>query len=337
MRQRALAVALGVLLIVAAGGLGLAEGAEPAAPAAAGPTFAPAKVRHDLSAPEYDPPDAPAWCRHIVPAEIQPFLGKNGLGSPWGDKPGPLATAVRGIDRYQANQFVVYRPETARFIYGPYTPVKVEYVEGTLPGYEAAVAKYATGCTGQSDRAVALLTRAMPALTRHPTMPPCGPGVKPDRGLLDEPLLAGRLAWCNEQARIFARLCQVDGIQARIVHLFFSDKRTGHTVVEFHADGRWCMADASWFTVFPGPDGKLLSAAQCHDGGEGQKHLGIAYHRRMRELLKLSDEELFPDKPARAAAFREKNASRTPQQWAELHHVFGVINCPLPRRQSRGL
>ena len=295
------------------------------------PAIAAAKVVHDLARPEYDPPDAPAWCKETVPAAIQPFLGKKGLGSPWADKPGPLAASVRGIDRYQANQFVVYRAETARFIYGDYTPLKVDYVKGTLPAYEAVVSKYTAGCANDTERAVALLTKAMPALASHPTMPPCGPGVKPDRNLNDEPLLASRLAWCNEQARIFVRLCQVAGLPARIVHLFYSDKQTGHTVAEFHADGRWCLADASWFTVFPGPDGKLLSAAQCHDRAAGQKHLGLAYHRRMQELIKRSDKELYPAHPDQAEPFRKQMRAKTTQQWSDQHDLFGVMNNPLPK------
>jgi len=295
------------------------------------PTLSPAKVHHDLSDPAYDPPDAPAWCKETLPDWVQPYLGKNGLGSPWGDKPGPLATGVKGVDRYQANHFVVYRPETAKYLYGEYTPLKVDYKKGSLPTYEAAVAKYTAGCKTDTEKAVALLTKAMPALTKHPTMPPCGPGVSAGRGLEDEPLLQSGLAWCNEQARVFCRLCQVAGMPARIVHLFYSDRRSGHTIAEFYADGRWAMADASWFTAFPGPDGKLLSAAQCHDRGEGQKYAGIAYEKRFAELVKLSDKELYSEKPEKAAAFRKSMESKTAKDWAAQLDLFALMNNPLPQ------
>mgnify|MGYP001389460141 CR=1 FL=1 len=88
---------------------------------------------HDLSHPEYDPPDAPAWVKETVPAWVMPFRGKNGMSAPWRSVPGPFAPGVRGLDRYQANQFVCYRPETAKYLYTEYTPLEVHYREGTLP------------------------------------------------------------------------------------------------------------------------------------------------------------------------------------------------------------
>jgi hypothetical protein len=290
------------------------------------PTPPPAAVVHDLAGEAYDPPDTPPGCRETVPPEIRPFLGKNGLGSPWGDKPGPLASGVKGIDRYQANHFVVYRPETAAYIYGGYTPTKVAPIPGALPEYEAAVGKYTAGCTTDTEKAVALLTKAMPALTKHPTMPPCGPRVSPGRGLDDGPLLSSGLAWCNEQARVFARLCEVAGIPARIVHLFFANKKEGHTIAEFYADGRWAMADASWFTVFPAADGRLLSAAECHDRAEGQRAAGLAYRRRMEALVALPDGQLFPESPAKGAEFRAAMLAKTAQAWSDELDLFGVMN-----------
>lgn len=296
------------------------------APGAQAPTL----LTHDLTKPEYNPPDAPAWCRQKLLDWVKPHVGKNGLPAEWRNRPGPLGDAVEGVDRYQANHFVVYGPPTAKYVYGEYTPLKLNYRKGSLPTYEAAVAKYTAGCATDTDKAVALLTRAMADLTKHPTMPPCGAGVSPSRGLEDEPLLASGLAWCNEQARIYVRLCQVAGIPARIVHLFYSDKRTGHTIAEFHADGRWAMADATWLCVFPGPDGKLLSAEQCHDAADGQLRAGAAYHKRFQELAKLPDNVLYPRTPAEAAKFRNGTAAKTAKQLADQLFLFAVINNPLP-------
>jgi len=114
---------------------------------------------------------------------------------------------------------------------------------------------------------MALLTRAMPALLRHPGIPPLGRPVPPDRNLDDEALLESGSGWCNEQARVFIRLCQVMGIPARMIHLFGQN----HTIAEFYAEDRWIMADTSYFFAVPGKDGTWLSAAACHDRGEGQR------------------------------------------------------------------
>jgi hypothetical protein len=39
-----------------------------------------------------------------------------------------------------------------------------------------------------------------------------------NRNLDDEALLASGCGWRNEQARVFIRLCQVNGIPARMLH-----------------------------------------------------------------------------------------------------------------------
>ena len=86
---------------------------------------------HDLSQPAYSPADCPAWARETRPAWLTPFLGKNGVPEPWHSEPGALADpAVSGLDRYQANNFIAYRPETAKYLYSEYTPLKVQLHKG---------------------------------------------------------------------------------------------------------------------------------------------------------------------------------------------------------------
>jgi hypothetical protein len=195
------------------------------------------------------------------------------------------------------------------------------------------------------DKAVALLTKALPSEFRHPTMPPLGAPVRADRALLDEELLQSGSGFCNEQARVFTRLCHVAGIPARIVHLFYSDKRTGHTISEFYADGHWAMADSSWFCVFPAADGHLMSAAECHEEGPKRRLVGGTYFARMQTLIAMSDEELVggsfrkSDPPearaqqvaAAAASTRKGLRAKTAQALGDQLWRFGVINNPLPR------
>jgi hypothetical protein len=284
----------------------------------------------DLNHPDYNPPDCPAWAKETVPAAIEPFRGRNGLPSPQRDKPGALAMNCRGVDRYHANQFIVYRPETAKFLYTDYTPLRVNYRKGLLPAYEALSAEVTAGCRTETEKVVALLLKGA-ARVKHPYMVPCGPDVSSDRNADDETLLKSGSGWCNEQARVFVRLCQVNAMPARLIHLFYADKKTGHCIAEVYADGSWCMADASWLCVFPGPDGKLLSAAQCHDGGEGQKYAGLAYHKRQQELLTWSDADLNLKKhDADLATWRERVGSQTAEFLANWITFFAVMNYPLP-------
>jgi len=65
-----------------------------------------------------------------------------------------------------------------------------------------------------------------------------------------------------------------------LIFLFYSNPPSGHVIAEFHADGRWCMADASYLCVFPDADGRLMSAAECH--GPGKMRAGEVYFEGFR-------------------------------------------------------
>ena len=66
----------------------------------------------------------------------------------------------------------MYRPETAKYLYTDYTPKDAGYVTGRLPGYERVVAQYTDPGMSDTDKALALLTHAMPAVFRHVGVPP---------------------------------------------------------------------------------------------------------------------------------------------------------------------
>ena len=189
--------------------------------------------------------ETPAWAKEHLPDWVAPFVGRPALSGRWTQGAKQFTGGVVGLDLWQANHFIVYRPETAKYLYSEYTPLKVEYRKGLFPSLEKIVARYTK--PGQSDRekALALLTKAMAKHMPHPTVPPIRKFVGPDRGLDDEGLFASGSGWCNQQARGFVRLCQIAGVPARIIELFFANERSGHVVSEFYADGHWCMADSS--------------------------------------------------------------------------------------------
>jgi len=296
---------------------------------------------HDLTHPDFDPPDCPAWAKEELPPSIRLYRGRNGMPSPFNERNYALGMSVRGVDRYHANQFVMYRPETARYLYTDYTPLEVRYRSGLLPTYEKLAAEITTPDQSPLEKAVSLLIRGASRL-RHPHMPPYGPEVRPDRNCDDESLLKSGVGPCNEQARVFIRLCQVCGIPARVIQLFYSDTKSGHCIAEFYAEGRWRMADASWLSVFSNANEQLLSAEECHDQGEGQKRAGLAYFKRIQELLALSPEELgLGDEHVSAHGGPNHLGETNIQNWtristksaqtlAEELQWFGVMNYPLP-------
>lgn len=286
--------------------------------------------------------DCPQWAREKLPDWVTPFLGRYGLPEPYPHQKTLIGDPTAGIDLWQANHFIAYREETARYLYEDYTPTTVDYQPGTLPSYEAVVARYTKSLTNPREKAVVLCTRAMLDLVQHPGIPPMCVDPGKNRALDDEALLKSRRGWCNEQARVFVRLCQVAGVPARMIFLFQTPVG-GHVVAEFYADGRWSMADSSWFCVFPAADGHLMSAAECH--GEGKLQAGETYFRRYQEIIAYSDERMVgdkfpagPDAEARrkrvadsAEGTRKDYRAETPRTLANRFWAFGVLNYPLPR------
>jgi hypothetical protein len=293
-----------------------------------------------------NPPGCPEWAKVKAPDWVQPFLGRFGLPDPYPSQKEPLGACTAGIDLWQANHFVVYRKETAEYLYKDHSPLRIGYNQGSLPFCERIVAKYTRGLQSEREKALALLTRGLPANILHPSIPPKGADCPPNRAMTEEELLRSRTGWCNEQARVFVRLCQVAGIPARMIFLFHADRKSGHVIAEFYADGRWAMADSSWYCVFPAADGHLMSAAECHQDGPNKRLAGEAYLKRAKEVVEYSDEDLVgrqfsqvKDEQERARkiaegaeqvrkSLREQTAKAAGEQlWA-----FGVMNYPLPPR-----
>ena len=103
-----------------------------------------------------------------------------------------------------------------------------------------------------------------------------------------------------------------------------------HTVAEFYADGRWVLADASLCFVVKGKDGKLLSAAQCHDRAEGQRLYAQTKQRRLQELFQMPEEQLKATGP-QARKWLAENRKFDVDELAVRDVGFGVINYPLPK------
>lgn len=265
---------------------------------------------------------APAWVKHDVPEQIKPYVGKRGLPAAWQQGP-EFGDEAAGVDRWLSNNFIVYRKETAKFLYQDYTPLKVNYKKGTFPLLEKIVAKYTAGLKSDKDKAVALLTKAMPVLLRHPALPPYK-ALAVDRNLNDEQLVESGEAWCGEQSRVFVRLCQVAGIPARMIALFYADNKNGHSIAEFYADGHWSMADSTYFVVFPAKDGHLMSVAEVHEKEEDARpYVKAAYAASFVEILKKSDAELG------GASARPEMAAR--EELVNNLGLFAVVNYPLPQ------
>ncbi len=275
-----------------------------------------------LSQPSFD--SAPAWVKESLPAWLTPHIGRPGLGKPWSDNPAPLGRKVAGLDFWHANHFIVYKPQTQTYLDFQYTPLQFNYKPGLFPKIEKAVSHL-------QDRprdialGVELLTQVLPSLAKHPTVAPCGPHQPGNRAMDDEALIESGVAWCNEQSRLFVRLCQALGIPARMVFLFFSNGINGHVSSEFYAQGQWIQADPSWFCIYLGSDGLPLSTAQCHTPA-GRIIVADTLRRRIDALLQKDDAFLgvHHHPKARQGLMDWRNDIDT------CFDRFGIVNYPLP-------
>jgi len=292
----------------------------------------------------------PQWATVEFPRELRRWQGPFGLPvpHPTQDPKNSLNVIVAGIDVWQGNHFLMHNDKTHDYIYGDIAPFRFAYRKGTLPAYERIVAEYTSEEMTDREKAVKLLTVALAENVRHPTVPPVGGDCASDRAMDDDALLASRKAWCNEQARVFVRMCQVAGVPARMLFLFY-DSGASHVLSEFYADGHWALADSSYICVFPDKDGRLMSADECINDPDKNLRAGEAYSRRLKEIGRLSDEELvgcqFTDKPygkaqdekARGAVIKEaadqmrkRFFRKSSQQLADELWRFGVLPYPLP-------
>jgi hypothetical protein len=263
---------------------------------------------------------------------VTPYRGIRGLPDVWNQAiPGANALGTRGIDRYQANHFVTWRPETASYLKHHYTPLDVGYRPGTFPELESIAAAAADPYDTVEGKVESLLGGPGRSL-KHPHIPPLGPSIPGSRNMDEEEILRSGVAWCNEQARVFVRLCQTQNIPARIIHLFYSQVPSGHTVAEFFTDGGWCLVDASYFIIFRDENGSPLSAADCHDQGAGQRQLGRLYAAVLQRLLSEAEALPEPARDPRLASFIKPRKHRcSPEDCSAELSFFGVMNYPLPK------
>ena len=173
--------------------------------------------------------------------DLRPYTAK---GFP-GDFDAMLADiAVKGIDREQSQGAVRVCPETETELYeGGYSPTRIRYRRGSRPVLESVVSEFAPG--GPFDLAQA----AMDWVYRNVAHPHQAGPLLPDRAMTEEQIIASRVGWCNEQARVFIALCEIMSIPARLCFLFHANGRASHTAAEAYIHERWAFFDPT-FAVF---------------------------------------------------------------------------------------
>jgi len=158
----------------------------------------------------------------------------------------------RAIERRQLDQCIEVTDETVDYLYNEFTPTTCAYQQGSRPLLEMIVDAVCADCSTDLQRATALVhwRRA-----NYQHIGKCGLGT-------EEEILLGGYSMCHDASRCLITLCQVAGLGARMVVGLNDAERSGHTLTEVYAVGKWSLFDPSPCVPFPYyelPDGTLAS------------------------------------------------------------------------------
>ena len=200
--------------------------------------------------------------------DLTPFIAK---GFPFDWDRELAETPVRGIDRQQAQSLVRVCAFTAEFIYGPdFSPRQVRYRRGARPVLEKIA--------GQMHGAVDALRWVYENIA-HPHI--VG-GVPADRALTEEDISASGRGWCNEQARVFVALCEVQEIPARLCFLFHAYQPCGHVAAEAWNGKKWEFFDPTFHVRLPNTEAREITPGPRTEAHLAYQPALTEYYRRMR-------------------------------------------------------
>lgn len=184
---------------------------------------------------------------------------------------------VAGIDLTQVQSQIRLCDPTEALLYGPnFSPRAISYSKGSRPILEAIVS---SACGSASQR----VQTAMDWLTHNVFHPQFAGPTLPNRAMAEEQLIASRVGYCNEQARVFIALCEVMEIPARLCFLWHANGRSAHTATEVLIDGKWAFHDATYRVRVTLPDGTLAEARELR--GEFRELAHEAYREPMRRWM----------------------------------------------------
>jgi hypothetical protein len=139
-----------------------------------------------------------------------------------------------GVDVEVIEDQVILNARSVEFLYSDFTPLKIRYVAGSRPMLEQVVAQAIRTEMSEREKALSILRRVRDNRDHGLRRPDLFTGGD------EEDLLKRGAMMCNEVARLFACLCQVAGLPARLMGSHIS----GHMMNEVYVEGRWWWVDA---------------------------------------------------------------------------------------------
>lgn len=141
----------------------------------------------------------------------------------------------RSLEKRQLEEAIEAIRDNVDYLYGEFTPVTVDYPEGTRPLLEMIVDKVCDGCKTPREKAIALVTWRRLNITH---IGKCGLGS-------EEEIILGGYSMCHDAARTMTILAQVAGLGARMVLGLNDEQNRGHTLSEVYIGDRWAIMDPS--------------------------------------------------------------------------------------------
>jgi len=139
-----------------------------------------------------------------------------------------------GVDVELIDDQVILNEKSKEYLYKEFTPLTLKYVPGSRPLLEQVVREVTKPSMSTREKALALMRRVRDNQDHGLKTPNLFHGGH------EEDLLRRGAQMCNEVSRLYACLCQIAGIPARLHCAHIS----GHMMNEIHVDGRWWWIDA---------------------------------------------------------------------------------------------
>ena len=132
-----------------------------------------------------------------------------------------------GVDVEVIDDQIILNAKTVDYLYSEYTPLEIRYQVGSRPVLEAVVAEHVRESMSDREKALALMRR----VRDNQDMGLASPGLF--SGGTEEELMKRGAIMCNEVSRLYACLCQIAGLPARLHGSHIS----GHMMTEVYTDG----------------------------------------------------------------------------------------------------
>lgn len=139
-----------------------------------------------------------------------------------------------GVDVEVIAHQVILNERSQAYLYSEFTPSELRYTPGARPLLEAAVRECVKPGMSVREKALALMRRVRDNQDRGLRQPDLFHGGD------EEDLLKRGARMCNEVSRLYACLCQIAGLPARLHCAHIS----GHMMNEVLVDGKWWWIDA---------------------------------------------------------------------------------------------